>query len=82
MLAVDINALPASAKSLRNWAIRRVQPDQAPAVDRVMADIHSHQQALSRRLHELDRLAALVATGAGAAAITISLPTSAAPKGQ
>ena len=82
MLAADINALPASAKSLRNWGIRRVQPDQVSAVDRVLADIHSHQQALTQRLQELDQLAALVASGAAAAATTISMPMNEPPKGQ
>lgn len=81
MLAADINALPVSAKSLRNWAIRRVQPDQVCAVDRVLTDIHSHQRALTCQLRELDQLAALVATGAAAAVITISAPTDETPKG-
>lgn len=82
MLVADINALAASAKALRSWAIRRVQPDQTSAVDRVLTDIHSHQQALAHRLQELDQLAALVATGAATAAITISVPTNETPKGQ
>jgi len=82
MLAADINALPASAKSWRSWGIRRVAPGQAVAVDRVLTDIHSHQQALAHRLQELDQLAALIATGAAAAAIAISVPTNKAPKGQ
>lgn len=82
MLAADINALPASAKSLRSWAIRRVRPDQAAAVDRVLTDIHSHQRALVHRLQELDQLGAMVATGAAAAAIAISMPMSETPKGQ
>ncbi len=79
MLAADINTAPASAKSWRNWAIRRVRPDQVAAVDRVLAGIHSDQQALTHRLQKLDQLAALVATGAAAAAITISVPNSSVP---
>jgi len=82
MLAADINALPAAAKSWPSWGIRRVQPDQAVAVNHVLTDIHSQRQALAHRLRELDQLAALIAAGAAAAAIAISVPTSETPKGQ
>lgn len=63
VLAQDINALTASAKSWRSWQVRRVPRDQGDVLSGVMRRINEEREAAGRRVAHLDELASLLARG-------------------
>lgn len=71
VLAVDINALPATARTWRAWNVRTVPDDQSTALIGMLDDLDRHRRSLTDRLTQLDQLTATLITGAAAGAIDL-----------
>lgn len=75
VLAADINAAPAHAKTFRALTVRQIPADQAAALDRGLADLRSERAALAARIGTVDELTELLIAGASSGAVTITMTT-------
>lgn len=80
LLAADINSVDPGAKRWTLWRLRRAAPDQHEVLAGALADIERERLAVRQRLADLDALAATIADGVTANAITISRTSSPPPQ--
>lgn len=66
VLAADITAQSATAKTWRAWSVRTVPADQADALTGMLGDLDRHRRALTDRITQLDQLAAALVAGTAA----------------
>ncbi|WP_214401734.1 hypothetical protein [Pseudonocardia lacus] len=71
VLAADITAQPATAKTWRAWSVRTVPADQAEALTGMLDDLDRHRRALTDRITQLDQLAAALVAGTAAGAFDL-----------
>lgn len=71
VLATDINAQPAAAKTWRAWTVRTVPDDQARSLTGMLDDLDRHRRALTDRITQLDQLAAALIAGTTAGAFDL-----------
>jgi len=64
VLAADVNAQPATARSWRGWTVRAVPDDQVEALTGMLDDLARHHAALAEQLDALDQLIAALTLGA------------------
>lgn len=72
VLAADIHAAPATAKSFRAWTIRQMPDDQRADLDRALADLRNYRSGLASRLDDLDTMTALLTQGITKGSIRIA----------
>lgn len=63
VLAADINALPAEAKTWQSWPVRQVPPTEREALTAVLADIERQRISALERVAALEELKQLVTRG-------------------
>ena len=71
VLAADINAARARAKTFRLWTLRQIPDEQSADLDRGLADLRSQRAALAARIGVVDELAELLIDGASSGTVTI-----------
>jgi hypothetical protein len=71
VLAADINAQPATAKTWRAWSVRTVPADQADTLTGMLDDLDRHRRALTDRIAQLDQLTAALVAGTTAGAFDL-----------
>lgn len=82
VLAADITAQPATAKTWRAWSVRTVPADQADALAGMLGDLDRHRRALTDRITRLDQLAAALVAGTTAGTFDLHRKDPRAPTDQ
>ncbi|MDQ0869167.1 hypothetical protein QFZ70_001640 [Arthrobacter sp. V1I9] len=75
VVAADINKLPATDKSWRQWHLRRVPDNQRKKLADSLARLQHDQRQARERLERLEELATLITDGVAGGSLTLTDPS-------